>query len=95
MINDLECKTGSEFGEIKLLIQRGSPNIRFVVFKCFDKSLEDLRKSADELVCEMGGRKCYHEHDCCGCWALSDMEVLGFPTSQHSFILVEHWEQNV
>ena len=96
MIHSLAFEADTEFDAIELLEGISTDGeIRYTAFKCYDRSLRDLRQRADETVYGSGGWECSHEHDCCGCWALLDMEVLGFPASEHSFILVEHWRQNV
>ena len=94
MIHSLAYEADTEFDAIEVLKQN-NPDLRYTAFMCYDRSLRDLRQRADETVYDSGGWKCNHEHDCCGCWALIDMEVLEFPASEHSFILVEHWRQNV
>ena len=96
MIHSLAFEADTEFEGIDLLESTSTDGeIRYTAFMCYDRSLKDLRQRADETVYGSGGWKCSHEHDCCGCWALIDMEVLGFPASEHSFILVEHWRQNI
>ena len=86
MIHSLAFEADTEFEGIDILESTSTDGeIRYTAFMCYDRSLKDLRQRADETVYGSGGWKCSHEHDCCGCWALIDMEVLGFPASEHSF----------
>jgi len=94
MIHSLAFEADTEFDAVERLISN-NPEVGYTVFMCYDKSLTDLRQHADETVYDMGGYRCHHEHDCCGCWALTNMEVMQFPESEHWFMLVEHWTQNV
>ena len=94
MIHSLAFEADTEFEAIEIL-GSSNPEINYTVFMCYDRSLRDLRQRADETVYGSGGYRCFHEHDCCGCWALTNMEVMQFPDSDHSFMLVEHWRQNV
>jgi hypothetical protein len=96
MIHSLAFELDTEFYDIEILESTSTDGtIRYTAFSCDDRSLRDIRQKADQTVYGSGGWKCSHEHDCCGCWALLDMEVLDFPSSEDSFILVEHWRQNV
>ena len=94
MIHSLAFEADTEFEAIETL-GSSNPEINYTVFMCHDRSLKELRQRADETVYGSGGYRCFHEHDCCGCWALTNMEVMQFPDSDHSFMLVEHWRQNV
>ncbi len=94
MIHSLAFEADTEFEAIEIL-GSSNPEIGYTVFMCHDRSLGELRQRADETVYGAGGYRCFHEHDCCGCWALTNMEVMQFPDSVNSFMLVEHWRQNV
>ena len=95
MIHSLAFEADTVFEAIEIL-GSSNPDIGYTVFMCHDRSLGELRQRANETVYGVGGRvHCFHEHDCCGCWFLTNMEVMQFPDSDHSFMLVEHWRQNV
>jgi hypothetical protein len=96
MIHSLAFELDTEFYDIEELQSKNADGTtRYTAFSCDDRSLRDLRQKADQTVYGSGGWKCSHEHDCCGCWALLDMEVLDLSASDDSFILVEHWRQNI
>jgi hypothetical protein len=94
MIHSLAYECRTEFADIEEL-KSSNPETRYTVFKCFDRSLVRIRQGADETLYNNCGWKCSHEHDCCGCWALIDLEVLQISSLLDSFMLVEHWSQNV
>lgn len=92
MIHSLAFEADTEFDAIEVL-EQSNPELRYTAFMCYDRSLRELRQRSDETVYGSGGWKCSHEHDCCGCWALLDMEVAQI--GENAFILVENWRQNV
>ena len=94
MIHSLAFEADTEFEGV-YEFNDNPDGTRHTRFECSTLSLVAIRQKADEVMHRQGGWKCSHEHDCCGCWALLDMEVLDFPSSEDSFILVEHWRQNV
>ena len=93
MIHSLERELGEEFDMVEPL-QGAWYGTRYTAFQS-NKSLGEIRKASDKVLKENHGWDCNHEHDCCGCWGLINMEVMQFPESELSFMLVSHWRQNV
>ena len=93
MIHSLAYELHEEFDAIDEL-KSDSRQIRYTAFMSY-KTLEQITDASNRVLDQAGGWNCNHEHDCCGCWGLINMEVMQFPESELSFMLVEHWRQNV
>lgn len=91
MIHSLAYELQEELHAIEELTS-DSDEFRYIAFKS-SKTLHEIRAASNRVLQEAGGWNCKHEHDCCGCWGMTDMEVAQI--GEHAFMLVENWRQNV
>ena len=91
MIYSLEYELQDQLHAVEELCS-DSKEIRYTAFKTY-KTLEQVRAASNKVLEQAGGWTCNHEHDCCGCWGMVEMEVAQI--AEHAFILVENWRQDI